>query len=125
MKAAQVSGKTLADLMTNRMWILLLCAFETTWLVYTAMLFPVAVSMVTRAPEAIVRHYLINLMFVLPVVLAMSALTWAVFIADLARRRASQKTLWILSFLALGMFSLPIYYAVKIRASGRAANPVV
>jgi len=111
--------------MTNRMWILLLCAFETTWIVYMAMLVPVAASIITHAPEVVVRRYLINLMLVLPVVLAMSALTWAVFIADVARRRASQKALWILSFLALGMFSLPIYYAVKIRASVNDASPVV
>ncbi len=111
--------------MTNRMWILLLCAFETTWLVYMAFLVPVAASMVTHAPEAMVRHYLINLMFVLPVVLAMSGLTWAVFIADIARSRASRKALWILSFLFFGVLSLPIYYAVKIRASGKAVSPVV
>ena len=103
--------------MTNRMWILLLCAFEATWLVYMAMLFPVAVSMISHAPAAVIRHDLTNLMFVLPVVLAMSALTWAVFIADVARRGVSLKTLWILSFFLVGMVSLPIYYAVKIRAS--------
>ena len=110
--------------MTNRGWILLLSVFEATWLVYMGLLAPVVITMATHAPEAVVRHSLMNLMFVFPIVLPISALTWAVFIADVARRHVSLKALWILSFFALGVVSLPIYYAVKIRSSA-VPSPVV
>ena len=45
--------------MSKRLWVIALLVYELTWLVYLALLLPLAFAILTHAPEAELRAHLL------------------------------------------------------------------
>ena len=109
--------------MSKRLWVIALLFYELTWLVYLALLLPVAFAILTHAPEAELRAHLLRLTPVLPFVLLITALCWSAAIYDIAHDPGvSRKVLWVLGFLLLGMVVLPIYFALIVRVRSNSSS---